>query len=115
MIFFFLMIRRPPRSTPLSLHDALPISRYHHQVRSAGRVVHEQDLLPCLPAVRGAVHSTLGIGSPRVAQSGHEDVVGIGGFVHHFMNLAAVVPSLVLPPLAGVLRRDATSATVHIV
>src|SRR5256886_17686820 len=24
--FFFLMIRRPPRSTPLSLHDALPIS-----------------------------------------------------------------------------------------
>src|SRR2546422_9848787 len=23
--FFFLMIRRPPRSTPLSLHDALPI------------------------------------------------------------------------------------------
>src|SRR3712207_8746254 len=24
-IFFFLMIRRPPRSTPLSLHDALPI------------------------------------------------------------------------------------------
>src|SRR3712207_2159183 len=26
MLFFFLMIRRPPRSTPLSLHDALPIS-----------------------------------------------------------------------------------------
>src|SRR2546430_10299201 len=25
-LFFFLMIRRPPRSTPLSLHDALPIS-----------------------------------------------------------------------------------------
>src|SRR3712207_7237693 len=25
MSFFFLMIRRPPRSTPLSLHDALPI------------------------------------------------------------------------------------------
>src|SRR3712207_8408383 len=25
--FFFLMIRRPPRSTPLSLHDALPILR----------------------------------------------------------------------------------------
>src|SRR3712207_7301629 len=25
MRFFFLMIRRPPRSTPLSLHDALPI------------------------------------------------------------------------------------------
>src|SRR5256885_16194691 len=24
-LFFFLMIRRPPRSTPLSLHDALPI------------------------------------------------------------------------------------------
>src|ERR1022692_5347682 len=24
--FFFLMIRGPPRSTPLSLHDALPIS-----------------------------------------------------------------------------------------
>src|SRR4051812_50008693 len=23
--FFFLMMRRPPRSTPLSLHDALPI------------------------------------------------------------------------------------------
>src|SRR3712207_8242103 len=27
MLFFFLMIRRPPRSTPLSLHDALPIYR----------------------------------------------------------------------------------------
>src|SRR3712207_8020532 len=26
ILFFFLMIRRPPRSTPLSLHDALPIS-----------------------------------------------------------------------------------------
>src|SRR3712207_8452944 len=26
--FFFLMIWRPPRSTPLSLHDALPISRH---------------------------------------------------------------------------------------
>src|SRR5260364_485806 len=26
VFFFFLMIRRPPRSTPLSLHDALPIS-----------------------------------------------------------------------------------------
>src|SRR3712207_7178059 len=26
VLFFFLMIRRPPRSTPLSLHDALPIS-----------------------------------------------------------------------------------------
>src|SRR6266851_7984137 len=26
LCFFFLMIRRPPRSTPLSLHDALPIS-----------------------------------------------------------------------------------------
>src|SRR5947199_6572324 len=25
-LIFFLMIRRPPRSTPLSLHDALPIS-----------------------------------------------------------------------------------------
>src|SRR3712207_8120501 len=25
-MFFFLMIRRPPRSTLLSLHDALPIS-----------------------------------------------------------------------------------------
>src|SRR2546422_10698368 len=25
LLFFFLMIRRPPRSTPLSLHDALPI------------------------------------------------------------------------------------------
>src|SRR3712207_9574924 len=25
VLFFFLMIRRPPRSTPLSLHDALPI------------------------------------------------------------------------------------------
>src|SRR6267378_8511589 len=28
LAFFFLMIRRPPRSTPLSLHDALPISTY---------------------------------------------------------------------------------------
>src|ERR1051326_9635558 len=27
LFVFFLMIRRPPRSTPLSLHDALPISR----------------------------------------------------------------------------------------
>src|SRR2546430_16835888 len=27
--FFFLMIRRPPRSTLLSLHDALPISERH--------------------------------------------------------------------------------------
>src|SRR3712207_7250664 len=26
LCFFFLMIRRPPRSTLLSLHDALPIS-----------------------------------------------------------------------------------------
>src|SRR5947209_13252182 len=25
LLFFFLMTRRPPRSTPLSLHDALPI------------------------------------------------------------------------------------------
>src|SRR6266699_6122488 len=33
--FFFLMIRRPPRSTPLSLHDALPIcleTRFHARV-----------------------------------------------------------------------------------
>src|SRR5437899_8085003 len=28
LIFFFLRIRRLPRSTPLSLHDALPISRF---------------------------------------------------------------------------------------
>src|SRR3712207_6977213 len=28
-MFFFLMIRRPPRSTLLSLHDALPISVDH--------------------------------------------------------------------------------------
>src|SRR5476651_2907651 len=27
--FFFFMIPRPPRSTPLSLHDALPISLDH--------------------------------------------------------------------------------------
>src|SRR5438477_1947583 len=27
LFFFFLMIPRPPRSTPLSLHDALPILR----------------------------------------------------------------------------------------
>src|SRR2546427_1074415 len=27
ILFFFLMIRRPPRSTLFSLHDALPISR----------------------------------------------------------------------------------------
>src|SRR3989449_8035970 len=29
MLFFFLMIRRPPRSTLLSLHDALPICLGH--------------------------------------------------------------------------------------
>src|SRR2546422_5015512 len=34
--FFFLMIRRPPRSTLFSLHDALPISGVH---ADAGRVV----------------------------------------------------------------------------
>src|SRR2546422_9514426 len=28
VIFFFLMIRRPPRSTLFSLHDALPISDF---------------------------------------------------------------------------------------
>src|SRR5260370_34433365 len=31
LFFFFLMIRRPPRSTLFSLHDALPIS---HELRS---------------------------------------------------------------------------------
>src|SRR2546430_11594787 len=41
------MIRRPPRSTPLSLHDALPISR------SAGR-----------PAVVDGVHPPGGSGAP---------------------------------------------------
>src|SRR3712207_8391079 len=30
IVVFFLMIRRPPRSTPLSLHDALPIWRHAH-------------------------------------------------------------------------------------
>src|ERR1022692_2846170 len=34
IFFFFLMIRRPPRSTPLSLHDALPISWYISGMRS---------------------------------------------------------------------------------
>src|SRR3712207_4320909 len=39
------MIRRPPRSTPLSLHDALPISgfdgweREAHELRGQGRLV----------------------------------------------------------------------------
>src|SRR5256885_4036469 len=33
--FFFLMIRRPPRSTPLSLHDALPICSDPHDNLSA--------------------------------------------------------------------------------
>src|SRR3712207_8080047 len=37
MVFFFLMIRRPPRST-LSLHDALPISE--QQVEADGGADH---------------------------------------------------------------------------
>src|SRR5256885_6313439 len=41
LFFFFLMIRRPPRSTLLSLHDALPISS---NVTSNCR--------PCLPHPR---------------------------------------------------------------
>src|SRR3712207_8658970 len=36
-VFFFLMIRRPPRSTLLSLHDALPICLASiHKVSRAG-------------------------------------------------------------------------------
>src|SRR3712207_8946158 len=34
---FFLMIRRPPRSTPLSLHDALPIWAGRGNRRDGGR------------------------------------------------------------------------------
>src|SRR2546429_4716395 len=36
--FFFLMIRRPPRSTPLSLHDALPISAHWPAAARLARV-----------------------------------------------------------------------------
>src|SRR6266496_6433132 len=36
-LFFFLMIRRPPRSTLFSLHDALPISISPRSPRSRGR------------------------------------------------------------------------------
>src|SRR5256885_15970374 len=35
MFFFFLMIRRPPRSTLLSLHDALPILLQVEAIRTA--------------------------------------------------------------------------------
>src|SRR3712207_7124301 len=33
------MIRRPPRSTPLSLHDALPISQYELQRLECARLL----------------------------------------------------------------------------
>src|SRR5438093_8431222 len=45
------MVRRPPSSTPLSLHDALPISAGHVHVVPAG--VHHADGLPIAAAGQG--------------------------------------------------------------
>src|SRR5262249_58576780 len=42
-IFFFSLTRRPPRSTPLSLHDALPISA---RISVRGRVSGLEDAIP---------------------------------------------------------------------
>src|SRR3712207_9025049 len=39
------MIRRPPRSTPLSLHDALPILQPAVQVLDGVEAVHPQEVL----------------------------------------------------------------------
>src|SRR5690349_22843203 len=43
MLFFFLMIRRPPRSTLFPLHDALPISQHPraHRGRRARKAIGE--------------------------------------------------------------------------
>src|ERR1041385_9482625 len=65
---FFLMIRRPPRSTPLSLHDALPIlaSTIPFVAAAHGRDVHRagagRDGDPVGP---GLGHGDRGPGPPR--------------------------------------------------
>src|SRR3712207_7525936 len=61
MLFFFLMIRRPPRSTLLSLHDALPICRVLPRVPRAQAALH------AAPAAAGAVLHELPAPRDRVA------------------------------------------------
>src|SRR3712207_9145125 len=63
MSFFFLMIRRPPRST-LSLHDALPICRDHRRARADGAGVPRQ-AAPAVPAEPAAVTRDGGRGVRR--------------------------------------------------
>ncbi len=100
---------------PHSREQHAGVARYHHQVRGTGRVVHEQHLLPCLAAVRGAVHAALGVGRPHVAQCGHEDNVRIGGIDHDLGNLAHVAQSHKLPALARIGRHEDPAAIHHVV
>src|SRR5690242_13707045 len=54
----------------------------HDQVRHAGRVVHEEYLLPCLAAVRRPEDAAFGVGRPHVPEGGYEDDVRIRGVDH---------------------------------
>jgi len=82
------------------------IARHHHEVGGAGRVVHEQHLLPRLAAVRGAEYAALRIRRPDVTERGHEHDIGVGGVDHDAADLADVPEAHGLPGLAAVGRHE---------
>ncbi len=92
---------RPPPRLPQPGEQHFRIGRIEAHIGGAGVGVLEQDALPGLAAVGGAVDAALGIGTEGMAQHRGIGDVGVRRMDDHGADLPFLLPD-VLPRLAGV-------------
>src|SRR5690349_11082581 len=123
-------VGRAVDSAPRSARDELPgpthelphpceqharIARHHDEIGGAGRVVHEEDLLPSLAAVRRPKHAAIDVRRPDVAERRYENDVRVRGVDDDTADLTDVAEPHVLPRLAGVGGHEHAAPVDHVI
>jgi hypothetical protein len=103
-----------PAGLPERDVDDVGVRRVELEVDRAGGVVHEQDLVPRLPAVRGLEESTVATRDVCRAERGDVDDVGAAGVDVDRPDLLRLLEPHVAPRLAGILRHPHTVAVRHV-
>ena len=93
--------RLPPGLPEGDVHD-LRVRRIHDHVRDTSAVVAEQDVLPRLATIGGAIDAAFLIRAEHMPQRAHEHDVGVGGVDTHARDVLRLLEPHVRPRLAGI-------------
>src|SRR5690348_14939549 len=105
----------PTHELPHPREQHARIARHHDEIGGAGRVVHEEDLLPSLAAVRRPKHAAIDVRRPDVAERRYENNVRVRGIDDDTADLPDIAEPHVLPRLAGVGGHEHAAPVDHVI